>query len=501
MARLKIFLIFIAALIPFVGVRAQTILTPYVEMSGSVPAGGSQTFTFSAQSGAVVSLIAQAESPDLDPILSLSDQAGRPLYSNDDYAYPDSPDALLEAVTLPRTETYTVTVTGFEGSAGDYALTLLPGYGNPLTIEDFSGSDWDSPDDAQATRSSNILSMSVEGVRATGTAQNTDVQAPANFMAQVDVIEVTNPSGWTAGITARRQGNSYYLYEISAQGLWRFSRYDDGTATVLRDWTGHPSILAGEPTFTLGFMANGVGFDFFYNTAYVGSANDATLTEGGTVGLSIGTTSSLASETTAKFDNLVITTPVEVNGARLIPNEIPLAEGTGLVMALKRQNLIAPDGVMSLTLPESSVQFARPGINRLMLGRGTNYTNFALGGTVNMQGGTPSGDVGCGIVFRFTDETHYTLAYIDQRGGYGISERDGEDFLPGLYGTREGLGQGQHHLLIIADDNTLYFYVDRQYVGTVDDPPREGQVGIAVVNFEALNTSCSYSNLWLWEWD
>ena len=56
-------------------------------------------------------------------------------------------------------------------------------------------------------------------------------------------------------------------------------------------------------------------------------------------------------------------------------------------------------------------------------------------------------------------------------------------------------------MLIIADENTLYYYVDRQYVGTVENTPQEGQVGIAVVNFEGLNTSCSYSNLWLWEWD
>ncbi len=501
MARLKIFLILIVAWIPFGGSHAQTILTPYVEMSGSVPAGGAQTFTFSAQSGAVVSLIAQAESTDFDPVLALSDQAGRLLFTNDDYLYPESRDALLEAVTLPRTETYTVTVTGFEGSAGDYALTLLPGYGNPLTIEEFNGNEWTSPDGAQAARSNNILSLSADGIRATGTAFSADVQAPANFMAQVDVIEVSNLSGWTVGIAARRVGNDYYLYEISSQGLWRFSRYDNGTAEVLRNWTAHPSIIPGEPTFTLGLMANGVGFDFFYNTAYVGSANDDRITEGGSVGLSVGTTSSLASETSAQFDNLVLTIPVEVDGERLIPNQIPVGEGTALVMALKRQNLIAPDGAMSLTLPESSVQFAGPGINRLMVGRGTNYTNFALGGLVNMQGGTSTGDVGCGIIFRFIDETNYTLAYIDQQGGYGISQRDGEDFLPGLYGTLDGLAQGQHHLLIIADENTLYFYVDRQYVGTVENTPQDGQVGIAVVNFEGLNTSCSYSNLWLWEWD
>ena len=137
----------------------------------------------------------------------------------------------------------------------------------------------------------------------------------------------------------------------------------------------------------------------------------------------------------------------------------------------------------------------------MMLGRGTTYTNFALGGTVDLQGSVPTGAAGCGIVFRFVDETHYTLAFIDQTGGFGISQREGDNFLPGLFGERDEIGQGRHHLLIIADSNTLYYYIDRQFVGTLENAPQEGQIGIAVVNFEGMTTSCSYSNLWLWEWD
>lgn len=501
MARLKILLILIGALIPFVQARAQTILTPYTEVTGSVVAAGSQTYTFTAQSGAVVSLIARAVSPDFDPVLTLSDQAGRVLFANDDYAYPDSRDSLLEAVTLPRTETYTLTVSGFDGAAGDFALTLLPGYGAMVALEQFDAEGWRGTGSTRATPLNNALSMSYSGIRSAGAAFAPNVMSPADFMAQVDVITVRNQGAWTVGIAGRRSGNSYYLYEVSADGLWRFSRYLDGTAEVLRNWTPHPSIVPGAETFTLGMMANGVGFDFFYNTSYVGSANDDRLTDGGEVGLAVGTTATLTSSTDAQFDNLVITTPMLIGESRLIPEQIPTGEGTALIMALKRQNMVAPDGVMALTLPESSVQFARPGINRLMLGRGTNYTNFALGGIVDMQGGLASAAAGCGLVFRYVDETNYTLAFIDQTGGYGISQREGENFLPGLFGERQEIGQGRHHLLIIANGNTLYYYVDRRFVGTLENAPQEGQVGIAVVNFEGITTTCSYSNLWLWEWN
>ncbi|MBE2267049.1 MAG: PPC domain-containing protein [Anaerolinea sp.] len=500
MARLKLLLIVLGALLPFARLNAQTILTPFTEITGRIASGGSQQYTFTAQSGAVVSLIARATSEDFDPQIALIDQGGRELFSNDDYAYPDNRDALLEAVTLPRTETYTVEVSGYGETAGNFALTLLPGYGSPVTIEEFTEDGWEGVNNVRAAQQNNMLSLSLQGTRRAGAAFNPAVQAPANFMAQVDVISVSNPSGWTVGIAARQNGDDYYLYEVNVQGLWRFSRYEAGTATVLRDWTAHPGIVAGESAFTLGLLANGVGFDFFYNTAYVGSVNDSALNTDGGVGLAVGITSALSSETSAQFDNLIITTPVNVDDERVIPQQIPVGEGTALVLALKRQNLVAPDGVMALTLPESSVQYARGGVNRVMLGRGTTYTNFALGGVVDMQGSVPTEAGGCGIVFRFASETDYTLAYIEQTGGYGISKREGDVFLPGLFGQRETVQRGRHHLLIIADEGTLHYYVDREYMGSLENAPQDGQIGIAVVNFEGMTTLCSYSNLWLWEW-
>jgi hypothetical protein len=47
----------------------------------------------------------------------------------------------------------------------------------------------------------------------------------------------------------------------------------------------------------------------------------------------------------------------------------------------------------------------------------------------------------------------------------------------------------------------VYYYVDGQYVGSVENPTQEGQVGAAVTNFEGITTTCRFTNLWLWEWD
>jgi hypothetical protein len=247
-------------------------------------------------------------------------------------------------------------------------------------------------------------------------------------------------------------------------------------------------------------LAKGVGFDFFYNTGYIGSASDRTLTDAGQVGLTVGAFSAQPSRSSAVFDDLIVTTPLQVNGAYVIPQEITAGDARQMVLALKRNHVVAADGELSLTLPESSVQSARPGVERVMLARGTRFTNFALGATVNVSPAAP-GPAGCGLVFRYISETDYTLAYLDQTGGYGVSKRTGDTFSDDLYGQNAEIGPGIHLLLVIADDNTVYYYVDRKLVGTLENAPQDGEIGIAAVNFEPNSTACQYTNSWLWEWE
>ncbi len=72
--------------------------------------------------------------------------------------------------------------------------------------------------------------------------------------------------------------------------------------------------------------------------------------------------------------------------------------------------------------------------------------------------------------------------------------------MPGLEGIDASLGAGQHHLLLIATESEVYYYIDRQLVGSVENAPVDGEVGIAAVNFELNSTTCTYTNLWLWKW-
>ncbi len=169
--------------------------------------------------------------------------------------------------------------------------------------------------------------------------------------------------------------------------------------------------------------------------------------------------------------------------------------------AVVRRHVAGANGILALTVPEATVSLTRPGLDYLLLGQGTLFGNFAMGATVNIQSSLEA-EVGCGLIFHYQDESHYTLAFLDETGGYGISRRVGDVFEPGLFGENpDWAGRGTHHLLIIADDNRLYYYVDGISAGSLDIQSQAGQVGAAAINYVAMDTTCTFSNLWLWEWD
>lgn len=500
--RIVLFASLIAILPRAISIQAQTSLSLLTPVEGEIAPGTTDQWTFSAVNGAVLSFSVAADTAtDLDPAVVLTDSSGRAVLSSDDYNYPTSLDPLLEAVTMPRTDTYTLTVSGYNNSAGAYTLTMLPGYGIPAYSDDFTTTQWQATGTTlTAQRSNGALSLSSSGSTAPAAAFSSagDVTF-SDFYAQAQVVNVSGgSSGWIVGMALRRQGDSYYLLSINSSGSWRFSLVQDGVERVLHDWTPHPGIRPGETGFSLGVMASGVGYDFFYNSGYIGAEDDATLTGAGQIGLTVSAVGSQPSSAT--FDDLVVTTPVVVDGGYVVPQELQVGDSVQMVQALRRLHLIAADGQMSLNLPESSVEYARPGINRFMLGRGAQYTNFALGTTLDLSGASPNTSAGCGLVFRFTGETDYTLAYLDQTGEFGVSKRTGDVFSPGIYGDNDRLGAGTHQLLVIANANTLYYYIDRQFVGSLDNAAQAGEIGIAVVNFENNSTSCQYSNFWLWQW-
>jgi hypothetical protein len=87
---------------------------------------------------------------------------------------------------------------------------------------------------------------------------------------------------------------------------------------VLRDWINHPNIVPGQTTFSLSMLANGAGFEFFYNDGFIGTVSDTTLAEAGELGFMVGTTTSQDSTTTAVFSDLVLTTARRFGGGHAV---------------------------------------------------------------------------------------------------------------------------------------------------------------------------------------
>lgn len=475
-------------------------LTP---ASGLIEPGGEGRWTFTAASGEVLSFLAAAKSGDLDPAITITASDGSTLISEDDTNYPNNTDTLLEAITFPRRGTYTATVRSVNGTSGDYTLTMQPGFAEVHSSLNFNGPlEWEPLTDALTVEAaSEQLALTLEGGRQTGIAVHPDLNVPTVYYAQVTVNVINGNEGWVVGMSARQQSAArYYLLSINQQGQYRFDIQTVEGRRTLHDWTPHPAIVPGQTTFRLAMLVNGSGFDFFYNGQFFGRLSDSILRVDGTIGLALETGSSESSRTTARFDDLIVTIPAMVEDTRVRPGQLTVSTPNDMVQELQRRGLIPAGGEMALTVNESFVESRLPGVQQIPLARGEAYLDFAIGTTINWQA-LAAGMTGCGLVMRAADETNFMLAYLDQTGGYGVSQREGDSYTSGIFGELADMSSGSHHLLVIARGDELIYYVDGRYSGVLRSEATAGGIGNAVINFEPISTSCQFTNTWLWRWD
>lgn len=485
-------------------------LIPYTPAEGRIEAGqAGDTWTFDGSEGAVISLYAEGTGDGLDPVLLLTDSAGEVLTYNDDIAYPGSPQALIQAVTLPYTDTYSVTVSDYAQSGGGYRLTLFHGYSQIVQAENFNDTEtpWRSAD-AVLDQAAGQLTLSLAGIAMDGIALNPSAAQtdPADFYAEAVIASASGRNGWIAGLTLRQTGRAYYRLALNADGQWRMTLHTTSGEQVLRDWTSHPAIVAGEERFTLSVLANGGAFDVFYNGRYVGQALDSENTLiSGDIGLYAATTDSAGSESQISFDALTVTTPYTLGDSEVLPMQIVAGTQALTIQELERRRIIPTGGTLALTVPESFGQRGTPGVNRVLLGRGTTFGDLVINTTLRWQTAA-SGVVGCGVIFGSESDSAYLLAYLDQTGGYGVSPLIGETFGAGIFGVLPAwsaeIAASAHHLLVIRRGDMVHYYVNRQYMGTARDlPTQPGEIGVAVVNYETIDTTCEFSDTWVWRLD
>lgn len=480
-------------------VAAQGGITPGEPVSGAIEPGQAAEFVFNGTAGEVISLWAAAADAGLDPMLTLLDSGGRPLISNDDYAYPASRDALLEAITLPRTGVYTARVEGFASSAGPFTLTLQRGFAGAGVTDSFTSSrGWSADEGASLRSAAETLIFSFTG-QGYASAFNDSLPTFEDLYARIEVVDVrSSEAGWIAGLAVRYSGERQYALLIRGDGTWRAVERRSTDERVLRDWSTHPAIVAEQTRFSIGMLVRNRGLHLFYNDTLLGLIPIPDLAGQAQVGPVAGIQDALPREAAIAYDNLTITTPLRIADAPVLPQALIVGDSQTLIYALTRRHLVPAVGQVALTVPESSVQFARSGVSRLLLGGGVEYRNFVIGATVDLTQNTV-GLSGCGLVLRSQSDDDYALAFFDSQGGYGLSVQAQGEFQPGLFS--QGLPpERTHHLLVIADGTTLYFYIDGHAAGTLITPDVPGQVGGAVVNYDAVDTLCQFRNLWVYQW-
>lgn len=488
--------------------QAQAAIEFDTPITGSIAApGAAETYTFSGAEGSVVSILVVGAG-DFDPVVSLSSSAGRALIRNDDYAYPGRRDALLQAVTLPRTDTYTITISAVGSSTGDYTLTVFHGYAEPALQETFGANaeSWQTAS-SQITvdRAAERITLSAEGISRSGYVTDPAQLTPEDFYARVRVVNVSGRNGWYAGLVLRRVANRYYQLVFNHNGAWRLTYHNVGDVRVVRDWTTHPAIRAGKTSFTVGVLAHGAAFDVFYDDFYVGQTLDDAYAPadevGYEIGMHIGTPEAANSTAAVEYDDLLVTIPLQLADADILPDHLMAGGLAIIVQELERRRVIPAGGEQALNVPQSSGTLASAGVQRVILASGTTYNTMVMGTSFTVTAG--QGTVGCGLLFGHTDETHYILAFLDKMGGHGLSPRVDATFQPGLFGESSDPAwrEGRQELIVVRLTDKTHLYVNRRYVGTLPIPATEGEVGNAVVNYDPLNTTCQFTDTWVWRWE
>jgi hypothetical protein len=481
---------------------AQTPTLPIGEtITGRIAPGEVLTFAFNAREGNVLSFIAQSEDGLLDPAITITTAAGVVIAANDDYDYPDRTDALLEAFTVPRTAEYRLELRAVNKEGGNFRLTTNVGYPNVILADQFDVDtdvvvlDVSSPT-ALFQRSGELV-LGVQGIDQLGAAKHPRSRS-SFFYASADVTSISHRGGWIVGLAVRIQPDgSRYQLEFDERGLWRMTLHQGGERTIIRDWNTHPAIRAGSTRFNVGVLSAVGGFDVFYDGLFIGTVPTRALESEGLLGFVVSSRSQLDAAVQATFDNLVITTPVQVAGARVMPSTIQAGSAAFVARQLHRAGLIPIGGEQVLEIAETTNTFSGAGVFEAPLARGLTLETFVYSAIVSITTAR-QGVGGCGILAR-RDGVDYLLAYADTDGGYGLSRRAGDVFLDTSY-AQMPTRPAQVWLMMVADSERVLLFVDGRFFAALNHAAASGSIGTAAVNYDPQDTTCRLRSVWAWRW-
>ena len=501
----RLVLVTVLLLTSFTPLSAQdTVLRLGTSIDGNLPTGDTHRYSFTALEWTLISLRVEALEATLDPRLEIFDSSGELLIANDDYDYPNSRDAALQAFLIPRTATYTITISGVGASGGAYRLHFLPGY-DVLTLHDteMRNSNWEVvySDGVVQLSDSSLFAVELKDAGRSAVILGLHLPLELDLYFEAAFESVSARSSWQVGLVFRYLApDRYHRLLLSNQGYWLVERVNGDIVTPVKGWLTHPAIVPAEPDFRLGVLVSGSHFDIVYNGQVVGSAKDDSPPERGGVGLAMRTDDASGGNLSFAVREIILTTPTRLGDALLFPEQLLVRRYFLMADELTRQQLVPAYSEFKLTVAESSVRASQPGVTDVSLAPERSFQHFAYGAaiTIDVPGG---GNGGCGLTFHGKGDEDYTLAYFTRDGDSGLSRRSVAGFDQGIYRSFPAFPESTNYLLVVAARDRIHLYVDEHYAGSMEYEAEFGGLGIAVVNYDAVFTSCLFSDLWILGFD
>lgn len=476
----------------------------------NIPVEGTITADFPVQSWGfygfqdqMLSFRVQTTEGNLDPIITIRNADGLRIIGNDDYDYPNTRDALIEGITIPRSGEYELIVTGYGNTQGNFVLTMLPAYSTFAIDERFiAQGDWIAQG-LEADVVDGIATLQTEGIAHAGFFINEALILAERHYIEMIIDGVTSRNIWSVGLTVHYQNPANYsAILVNQRGEWRLMVVEDNNERIIRQWTPHPAIDAGASQFRLGVLVDDYSSSVFYNGLFIGRVETNGILRDGTSGVILMTDNALASTITARVDALFITQPMVIEAGKVFPTELIESIPRITAQELVRRGVIPGNGVMAWEIPESYLDTRAPGITRLPLVDNTRFESFVLGTSVQLSMNRAEGVGACGLLFNHLDESNYAVAYLDSEGGYGISQRVGDRFDDKLFALNPAWNITQPtNLVLVVLEDVIYLYINQVFAGQTQLEPVMGQVGNSIINFDPSTFSCQFRNTWVWNLD
>jgi hypothetical protein len=465
---------------------------------------------FEASAGDVISLVARPLTDGIDPVLQVLDGTGRSIAGADDIAYPDRLAAAIEALEIPRDDTYTVLVSLFDADAtGEFALSLLPAYAAPILVDAFDGSRaWGTGNGslAEASLVDGRLLLEIDVSNALGWAVPEDApQVPLDAYVQVNAAVTNAPDYWEYGLILRQASpTSYYLFSVSSRGDWAFLvRSGSATWVHLQDWTEDPLLADLEGAARLGVAMTGDLFTFYVNGRVLGTVIADAIMTPGQVALSIGTIDRQETFPKVVFDDLLITEPLPASDATVAAESLEswqAADSAPIMTELVAVGLVPEGGSQVMLIPSSFTTVSRAGINVLPLGQGRTQADFILSTAITLD--SEGADNACGVFFRREENSdRYGLAFLDGLGGAGITYRQGDDFAESFYSEPGFEALSRVRLLLVGQGDYVRLYVNGALQAIHPHPAVTGGLGIAALSYDDRYVNCQFDDTWVWAWN